>query len=214
MFATGNGVPPMGATMGLVWNNALGGARNHAAALSPSSGLYDLAGDGANCLRALWTGNDANATRVQSGVAETYRSANLRGKPTIIVHGRSDTLIPVNFSSRPYVLRNALVEGANSKLRYIEVTNAQHFDSFLGFPGYSNSFVPLHLYFNRAMDAMWAHLRSGTALPPNQLVRTTPRGGAALAPNPISATNVPAISASPAAGDRIVIEGSTMRLPD
>jgi hypothetical protein len=45
-------------------------------------------------------------------------------------------------------------------------------------------------------------------------VRTTPRGGAALAPNPISATNVPAISASPAAGDRIVIEGSTMRLPD
>jgi hydroxybutyrate-dimer hydrolase len=214
VFATGNGVPPMGATMGLVWNNALGGARNHAAALSPSSGLYDLAGDGANCLRALWTGNDANATRVQSGVAETYRSANLRGKPTIIVHGRSDTLIPVNFSSRPYVLRNALVEGANSKLRYIEVTNAQHFDSFLGFPGYSNSFVPLHLYFNRAMDAMWAHLRSGTALPPNQLVRTTPRGGAALAPNPISATNVPAISASPAAGDRIVIEGSTMRLPD
>jgi hydroxybutyrate-dimer hydrolase len=214
VFATGNGIPPMGATMGLVWNNAVGGARNHAASLSPSSGLYDFAGDGANCLRALWTGSDANATRVKAGVAETYRSANLRGKPAIIVHGRNDTLIPVNFSSRPYVLRNAEVEGAASRLRYIEVTNAQHFDSFLGFPGYSNSYIPLHVYFNRAMDAMWAHLRSNAALPPHQLVRTTPRGGAALAPNPIAASNVPPIAATPAAGDRIEITGTTMRLPD
>jgi hydroxybutyrate-dimer hydrolase len=214
VFGTGNGIPPMGATMGLVWNNAVGGARNHAASLSPSSGLYDFAGDGANCLRALWTGSDANANRVKAGAAETYRSANLRGKPAIIVHGRSDTLIPVNFSSRPYVLRNAQVEGAASRLRYIEVTNAQHFDSFLGFPGYSNSYIPLHVYFNRAMDAMWAHLKTGASLPPNQLVRTTPRGGTLAAPNPIAASNVPVIAATPAAGDRIEITGTTMRLPD
>jgi hydroxybutyrate-dimer hydrolase len=214
VFSTGNGVPPMGATMGVVWNNAVGGARNHAAALSPSTGLYDFAGDGASCLRALWTASDANATRVKAGIAETYRTANLRGKPTVIVHGRSDTLIPVNFSSRPYVLLNAQREGAASRVRYIEVTNAQHFDSFLGFPGYSNSYIPLHLYFNRAMDAVWANLKNGTALPPSQLVRTTPRGGAATAPNPIAASNVPPIAANPAAGDRIEITGATMRVPD
>jgi hypothetical protein len=70
-------------------------------------------------------------------------------------------------------LRNAQVERAASRLRYIEVTNAQHFDSFLPFAGYDTRFVPLHLYFNRAMDAMWAHLKNGTALPGSQVVRTT-----------------------------------------
>ena len=61
---------------------------------------------------------------MKAGITEVQRSANLRGKPTLIVHGRSDTLIPVNFSSRPYVLRNQQVEGAASRLRYVEVTNA------------------------------------------------------------------------------------------
>jgi hydroxybutyrate-dimer hydrolase len=72
-------------------------------------------------------------------VAEVQRTANLRGKPTIIVHGRDDTLVPPNFSSGPYVLRNAQVEGAASRVRYVEVTNAQHFDAFLPFPGYDTA---------------------------------------------------------------------------
>jgi hydroxybutyrate-dimer hydrolase len=151
---------------------------------------------------------------VKAGVAETYRTANLRGKPAIVVHGRNDALIPVNFSSRPYVLRNAQVEGAASKLRYVEVTNAQHFDSFLAFPGYDTRYIPLHLYYVRAMDAMWAHLKNGSALPGSQVVRTTPRGGTAGAAPAITAANVPAISATPAAGDRITIDTNTLRVPD
>jgi hydroxybutyrate-dimer hydrolase len=212
-FGTGNGVPP---TLGLqiVYNDSLGGAKNHFVGASPSTGALDLSTDGANCLRALWTGNDANAQRVQAGVAQTYRSANLRGKPAIVVHGRNDALIPVNFSSRPYVLRNAQVEGAASRLRYVEVTNAQHFDSFLAFPGYDTRYVPLHLYFVRAMDAMWAHLKNGTALPPSQVVRTTPRGGSAGAAPLITGANVPAIAAAPPAGDRIEIDANTLRVPD
>ncbi len=212
-FSIANGVPP-GGGLQIIWNTSVGGPKNQSAATSPSTNALDFAYDGAACLRALWTGSDANATKVKTGIAETYRTANLRGKPTIVVHGRSDTLIPVNFSSRPYVLKNAQVEAAASKLRYVEVTNAQHFDSFLPFAGYDTRFVPLHLYYIRAMDAMWAHLKNGTALPPSQVVRTTPRGAAAVGANPIAASNVPAIAASPAPGDRITLSGSTMTIPD
>ncbi len=212
IFSTGNGVPPSG-PMQIIYNGSVGGAKNHTASTSPSTNALDFAFDGANCLRNLWTGSDANATKLKAGVAEVYRSANLGGKPTIVVHGRSDTLIPVNFSSRPYVLKNAMVEGAASKLRYIEVTNGQHFDSFLPFAGYDTRYIPLHLYYIRAMDAMWAYLKNGTALPPSQVVRTTPRGGTSPAPA-IAAGNVPAIAAAPAAGDRITISGTTMTVPD
>ena len=62
---------------------------------------------------------------------------------------------------------------------YIEVTNAQHFDTFIPFTGFDTRFVPLHGYFVQAMDAMYAHLKNGTALPPSQVVRATPRGGVA-----------------------------------
>jgi hypothetical protein len=79
------------------------------------------------------------------------------------VHGRSDTLIPTNFSSRSYVLRNAQVEGRHSRLSYIEVANGQHFDAFLPFAGFDTRYIPLHLYYIRAMDAMWAHLKQGVA---------------------------------------------------
>jgi len=213
IFSTGNGVPPSGVIQ-IVWNDSVGGPKNHTASTSPSTSLLDFAYDGANCLRGLWTGSSAAATRVKAGVAEVYRTANLRGKPTLVVHGRSDTLIPVNFSSRPYVLRNAQVEGAASRLRYVEVANAQHFDSFLPFAGYDTRYIPLHLYYVRAMDAMWAHLKNGTPLPASQLVRTTPRGGTPGAATPITAANVPGIAASPAAGDLIVINGNTLVLPD
>jgi hydroxybutyrate-dimer hydrolase len=213
VFGTGNGVPPSGALQ-LIWNNAVGGPRNHVASVSASSGAADFALDGAACLRTLWLGPGDQSLAVQAGVAAVQRTANLRGKPTIIVHGRNDTLVPPNFSSRPYVLRNAQVEGAASRVRYIEVTNAQHFDAFLPFPGYDTRFVPLHLYFNRAMDAMWAHLRTGAALPPSQVVRTTPRGGTPGAANAIAASNVPVIAANPPAGDRITIDGSTLRIPE
>jgi hydroxybutyrate-dimer hydrolase len=64
------------------------------------------------------------------------------------------------------------------------------------------------------MDAMWAHLKNGAALPPSQVVRTTPRGGTPGAANAIAASNVPAIAANPPAGDRITIDGSTLRIPE
>ena len=64
------------------------------------------------------------------------------------------------------------------------------------------------------MDAMWAHLKNGTALPGSQVVRTTPRGGAPGAANAIAASNVPAIAAAPVVGDRISVTATTMTIPE
>jgi hydroxybutyrate-dimer hydrolase len=216
IFATGNGVPPM-AGINIVNNNNPGGPLRDAASISPSTGLGDFNIDGALCQRNLWTGTDAGATKLKGGVTEVLRNANLRGKPAIIVHGRSDTLIPVAFTSRPYFGQNRIAEGPTSKLAYIEVTNAQHFDAFIGnaaLAGYDTMFVPLHYYFNQALDLVYAHLAAGGTLPPSQVVRTTPRGGTPGAAPAITKANVPSIATNPAAADLITFTGNTVTIPD
>jgi hydroxybutyrate-dimer hydrolase len=165
-------------------------------------------------LTATSTPTLAQSQAVQAGVAEVRLSGNLRGKPTLIVTGRSDALVAINHSSRAYAAFSKGVEGGNSQLSYIEVTNAQHFDAFLPLAGFDTRFVPLHGYFNQAMNAMWAKLKNGTALPPSQVVRTTPRGGTPGAAPAITAANVPGIAATPAAGNLITYSGSTINLPN
>jgi hydroxybutyrate-dimer hydrolase len=224
LFATGNGVPPTGG-VNVVYNDSVGGAKLDFLATSPSTSTADFGLDGALCARSLATGKDAitgaaltgtakaQSDRVLAGVNETALTGNLRGKPVIVVSGRSDTLIPVNHASRAYVGKNATVEGANSKLRYIEVTNAQHFDTFIAFGallGYDTRYVPLHPYFVRAMDAMYAHLKTGAALPASQVVRTTPRATAAT---PLALSNVPNFVATPTAADAISFSGGTLSVP-
>ncbi|MCU0929959.1 MAG: D-(-)-3-hydroxybutyrate oligomer hydrolase [Burkholderiaceae bacterium] len=212
VFGTGNGVPP-GAGIGIINDlnpAAFGGPVLDTLSYSSSTGRFDFNLDGALCQREL-VGTGAGAERVREGIAQVQQRGRLNGKPTIIVHGRDDTLIPVNFSSRPYVAQSWLAEGAASRLSYIEVTNAQHFDAFLPFPDYAARYVPLHVYFNRALDAMWAHLTEGAPLPPSQLVRTTPRGSPSTA---ITPDNVPPWAAVPPAGDRITFDGRTLRVPD
>ena len=217
MFATGNGVPPTSGVQ-LVNNLHPGGALRDLISSSPSSGVADFDLDGALCLRNLVAGSTPGALKLQAGVDETRRNGNLRGKPAIIVHGRSDALLPVSHTSRPYFALNKRVEGAASKLSYLEVTNAQHFDTFIGaptvLPGYDTRYIPLHVYLNRALDAMYAHLKNGTALPPSQVVRTLPRGGTPGSAPAITAANVPAVAQQPAAGDAIVFAGTTVTIPD
>jgi hydroxybutyrate-dimer hydrolase len=201
----------------LIYNDAAnaatpGAGKRDLFAASPSSGALDLALDGALCQRALVTGNDALARRVQRNVDDVLLGGKLRGKPTLIVHGRADALIPVNHASRAYYGAHHLAEGrGHSRASYIEVTNAQHFDAFLSFPGYPERYLPLHVYLIRSLNAMHAHLTQGAALPPSQVVRTVPRGAGAPA---ITAANVPPWSASPAEADRISFEHKTLSVPD
>ncbi|KAB8039327.1 3-hydroxybutyrate oligomer hydrolase family protein [Janthinobacterium aquaticum] len=215
-FAAQNGI-----VGNVVYEDAVGGAKVYTAGVSPSSNLADQSLDGFLCLRSLATGVDpvtgaalqgtlaAQSQRVRAGVAEVQASGNLRGKPAIIVQGRSDTLIPVNHASRAYLGLNAVVEGVGSKLRYIEVTNANHFDSFAS--ALPTQVVPLHVYLFRALDAMYAHLRTGQALPASQVVRTQVRSSASV---PISNANLPAIAATPIAGNLISLTGATVNVPD
>ena len=207
-FGTANGIPP---TVGIniVNNLSAGGPLLDAASLSGGA-VPDYNAPGALCLRELAVGSSANALRVQAGVKEVLRTANLQGKPAIIVHGRDDTLVPVSFTSRPYFGLNKIVEGSRSKLTYIEVANAQHFDAFLGFPGYNARQLPLHRYYIQAMDLMYANLKSGAALPASQVVRTTPRGLVGAVANPITAANVPPIVTAPAAADQITFANNVV----
>jgi hydroxybutyrate-dimer hydrolase len=217
VFATGNGVPPTNG-INIINNWSLGGPLLDQISVSPSTGLQDYNADGAECLRNLFTKMDFNTLRVRLGVVEVKRNGNLHGKPTIIVHGRADNLIPVNHASRPYFGLNKMVEGKRSKLHYYEVTNAQHFEAFIGLTsllgGYDTRFIPLHVYGVEALNMMYAHLKNGTPLAPSQLVRTIPRGGAPGAANPITAANTPPIQGTPAASDLITFSGLTVNIPD
>ena len=215
-FAAQNGI--LGS---VVYENSVGGAKGYTAGVSPSTGLADQSLDGFLCLRSLATGKDAvsganlqgtldgQSVRVRAGMAEVAASGKLQAKPAIIVQGRSDTLIPVNHASRAYLGLNAAVEGTNSKLRYIEVSNANHFDSFSS--ALPTLIVPLHVYLNRALDAMYAHLSAKQALPPSQVVRTVTRADASTL---ITNVNVPAIAATPAAGNAISVTGTVVDVPN
>ena len=229
LFGTSNG---LNTGADVVYNDSVGGARLYHLGVSPSTNRMDGALDGMLCLRSLVTGADpetgaalagaaASASqRVQAGLAEVRLTGNLQRKPVAIVHGRSDTLVPVNHASRAYVAFNSLVEGAGSNVRYYEIVNGQHFDAFIpnaaggGVQGYDTLFVPVHHYFIQVMDLMWARLRNGAALPPSQVVRTTPRGGTPGAAPAITIANVPAIAASPAAGNAIAASAGTISVPN
>jgi hydroxybutyrate-dimer hydrolase len=212
IFGLGNGVPPTGG-VNILNNNSVGGAALDAVSISPSSGKADYNYDGAKCLRDQLTAQTLVATTLSQSIAAVKKTANLHGKPAVIVQGRADTLVPVNHASRAYTALNKSTD-TGSRLAYYEVTNAQHFDSFLGFPGYDTRLVPLHVYFVRAMDIVYANLKNGTAIPASQVIRTTPRGGTPGAAPAIAATNVPAIPATPSAANAITFSGGTLSVPD
>jgi hydroxybutyrate-dimer hydrolase len=113
--------------------------------------------------------------------------------------------------SRRQRAQSVSVEGSSSRLHYYEVTNAHHLDSFNAFAGYNSLFIPLHRYFLQAMDLMYDHLRRGRALPPSQVVHTTPRGPGAP---PITAANVPPIGDSPPSNMLITFSSGQVRIPD
>jgi hydroxybutyrate-dimer hydrolase len=211
LFGAGNGIPPTNG-IELVYNDAVGGAVVH----RDADGDFALLG--AQRLRSLWTSPGAQADALRGGVDEVRLTGNLRGKPAIIVHGRSDAVVPVNHSSRPYFGMNKIAEGEASRLSYIEVENAQHFDTFLRPVDsqwtFHQHFLPLHYYHLQAIDLMWEHLHSGKPLPPSQVVRPKPRGP--LAPPLDVATHLSPIVDRPAKGDAIHFDAvsTTVHVPD
>jgi len=140
-------------------------------------------------------------------------NGNLRGKPAIIVQGRADALVPINHASRPYLGMNQVAEGKSSKLSFYEITNGQHFDAFLSVAGFDTRFIPVHYYDIQALNLMWNHLKNGAALPPSQVVRTTPRGGTPGAAPALTTANLPAIAANPG-GNAITASFGAVNVPN
>ena len=136
-FGASNGVPP---TIGIniVNNLSAGGPLLDAVSLS-AGGVQDYNIAGALCMRELATGTSANAVRVQQGMGEVVRSANLRGKPALIVQGRADTLLPVALTGRPYYGMNKIVEGTASRLSYIRGDQCPAFRRLPHLPGLSGT---------------------------------------------------------------------------
>jgi hydroxybutyrate-dimer hydrolase len=218
IFASGNGVPPM-STIQIINDNAQNGPTRDQ--VSQGKGGVDYNTDGVLCLRGLSTGTDAagapltgaaldRSNAVKAGIQEVLRTARLRGIPTILVQGRADASVPVNHASRAYFGANKMADGEGSPTVYYEVENAQHFDAFLPFPSLASRFVPLHPYVIQGLDLMYARLKNGAALPPSQVVRTTPRSNAGTQ---ISTANVPPISGAPAAADLITFANGTVSVP-
>lgn len=163
-WSDASGIPP-GAGVGLV----------DPALAPPDFGLAGL-----QCLRALHDGDGEDARRVQAGIAGTRAQLPRHGFPVVVVHGTDDGLVPMAFSSTPYV---AAAQAAGRDVRFWQVRNAQHFDGFLGLPDYAARYVPLLPYVYAALDRVAAHLDGAGALPADAVIATTPRGaGRALEP--------------------------------
>ncbi|MGY1521704.1 3-hydroxybutyrate oligomer hydrolase family protein [Luteimonas sp. A482] len=156
-WSDASGIPP-GAGVGLV---------------DPSLAPPDFGFAGLQCLRALNGGDGEDARRVQAGIAATRAGLPRDGLPMVIVHGADDGLVPMAFSSVPYV---AAARAAGRDVRFWEVRNAQHFDGFLGLPDYAARYVPLLPYMYAALDRVTAHLDEEGGLPANAVIATTPRG--------------------------------------
>lgn len=192
---------------------AVSGGIAPVAGLSFSPTELKLPIDYALCYRELMMGSSDNAQRVQYGITETLHTADLHGKPAIIVHGQSDGLIPVNHASRPYLGLNSLIEGDKSNLHYYEISNAHHFDAFNAFPGFNSRFIPLHHYLSQSLDLMYDHMTKGTALPDSQIVWTNPRqANANGVVEELDHKHLPEIMQTPVAS-RIKIEQGIVKIP-
>jgi hydroxybutyrate-dimer hydrolase len=159
------------------WSDASGIPPGAGVALVAPSGTPI---DALRCLRGLWAGEGADAERVRAGIAETRAALPRAGLPITIVHGANDGLVPVAFTSAPYV---AMARQAGRDVAYWRVANAQHFDAFLALPPVGARYVPLLPYVYAALDRTWAHLDAGASMPEDADIVTTPRGtDAALTP--------------------------------
>lgn len=157
-----------------------------AAGIPPGAGVMLLGGTarsddptapGIECLRALWSGDSADARALHAAVAATAAQVPRAGLPIIVAHGEDDGLLPIAFTTTPYI---TALQTAGRDPVFWRVPHAQHFDAFLALPAFGDRYVPLLPYGYAALDAMWGHLADGVPLPASRRFGTTPRGPSAL----------------------------------
>ena len=132
---------------------------------------------GLMALRGLWTGDGDPAIRLRESVQATQARLPRKELPIFLVHGAEDGLIPPTFSSDAYL---AWLRAHGRDAAYWRVPHAQHFDSFLAWPGFGERYVPMLAYAYVALDRMFAHVVRGTPLDAGATPQARPRGAGAL----------------------------------
>jgi len=141
---------------------------------------------------------------LQQAMAEVLATPAKNQLPTLILHGQADGTVAINHASRAYYHQNQSSDQANPNMRYIEIDHAQHFDAFLPYPGFNDRFVPMHPYFEQALERMYNHLMFGQALPPSQRIATMPRGNVQGAVPELSDLHIPPIIDQPTHPIRVI----------
>ncbi len=150
---------------------------------------------------------------VRRGQDEVVMTARLGNRPVVIVHGRADSLIPVNQSSRPYYALNRRDRGSRDELKYYELEHGNHFDAVLALPGFAEGYVPMQVWMVRGLDALHERLTLGTPLPPSQVIRSRPRGTANGAVPPLGPEHMGELKADPGP-DAIVFANGVLSVPE
>lgn len=155
-WSDGTGIPPTNG-VGIVDSKATG---------------IDASYAGLSCLRSLWQTKTSESQLLQASVGQTKAKMPRTDLPILVIHGLSDGLVPLAFTSDAYV---KFVQGKSNTLRYWQIENAQHFDAFLGQPVLAMQYVPLMPYAYKGLDAMWSHIEQGTPLPSDRVFKSKPR---------------------------------------
>ena len=185
MFALSNGIAPgNGIELGIT---DAGGAVTGRLLAAPGYGMAVQ-----QCFNGL-----LNRPDMQQAIEQIIAQPGNNHLPTVLLHGQADGTVAINHASRAYFHQNQTSAQANPLMRHYDIERVQHFDAFLAFPGFADEFVPMHPYFEQALDMILGHLTSGEALLPSQLVRTKNREQTAQGLAPLSAAQVPAITANP-----------------
>lgn len=136
-----------------------------------AAGTADPALPGLQCLRGLLTGNHAQSQQLMAAIDAVRATARPRSAHVLLVHGGSDALIPIDFTSRPYV---AAAQAHAANVRLWEIERAQHFDAFLIAPPLSD-LVPLLAYTYAGLDHIAAVLDGSAGMPESALIRPRQR---------------------------------------
>lgn len=158
------------------------------------------------------TGTDPRMDAILAGRAATAMTATPGNRPVILLHGRADSLIPVNHGSRAYYAINRLHRGTRDELHYYEVEHGQHFDNCLTVPEFAASYVPLQPWLARLLDALHARLTQGRALPPSQVIRSRARGASGGSVPPLESCHLGELRADPGV-DAITFDAAGLHVP-
>ena len=224
LFGTSSGLASTGG-ISLVNDLDPAGPTESKQSRSPSSGRADGNLDGAMCMRELVTGTSLQTGKPLSGnrlkqslqvnisMKAVRASADLGGRPALIVNGRDDAILAPNHTSRAYFGANQLAEGEQSQLSYVEVTNAHHLDNLNGIPGFAERYIPLNYYYHGALTSVYDRLTKGTPLPRSQVIHAIPRGlNAAGKANPLNRDHLPLPSQDPS--HPIEMVNGALRIPE